>query len=208
MPKGFEKFLKKAREGRKVSTNEDESKKEAQKESGKKPEEGEKKDGKSAKNEEDEDLTEEEMEAEEAKKSKNDERTGNAKKKINEFFFQPNGKGPRWENFGLVAFLTGAFGYYMFLRRASSEEITYMDFVNSYLATRQCTMITISEDKNSDMFKFRAQVDTVDGKKVHLVLPQVENFLLKIDMAQREMGKSPNDFVPVKYANSSEDNTN
>ena len=62
-------------------------------------------------------------------------------------------------------------------------------------------MITISEDKSSDMFKFRAQVDTLDGKKVHLVLPQVENFLYKLDLAQREMGKSPNDFVPVKYAN-------
>ena len=62
-------------------------------------------------------------------------------------------------------------------------------------------MITISEDKSSDMFKFRAQVDTIDGKKVHLVLPQVENFLYKLDLAQREMGKSPNDFVPVKYAN-------
>jgi len=36
---------------------------------------------------------------------------------------------------------------------------------------------------------------------VHLVLPQVENFLYKLDLAQREMGKVPNEFVPVKYAN-------
>ena len=50
------------------------------------------------------------------------------------------------------------------------------------------------------MFKFRAKVDTVEGKKVHLVLPQVENFLLKLDMAQREMGKDPGNFVPLKYA--------
>ena len=62
-------------------------------------------------------------------------------------------------------------------------------------------MITISEDKSSDMFKFRAQIDTLDGKRVHLVLPQVENFLYKLDLAQREMGKSPQEFVPVKYAN-------
>jgi len=65
-------------------------------------------------------------------------------------------------------------------------------------------MITISEDKASDMFKFRAEVETQDGGKVHLVLPQVENFLYKLDLAQREMGKSPQEFVPVKYANSSE----
>jgi len=28
----------------------------------------------------------------------------------------------------------------------------------------------------------------------------VENFLYKLDLAQREMGKMPNDFVPVKYS--------
>ena len=52
-------------------------------------------------------------------------------------------------------------------------------------------MITISEDKSSDTFKFRAVMDTTDGKKVHMVLPQVENFLYKLDLAQREMGKAP-----------------
>jgi hypothetical protein len=44
-------------------------------------------------------------------------------------------------------------------------------------------MITISEDKTSDMFKYRAEVETHDGNKVHLVLPQVENFLYKLDLA-------------------------
>ena len=62
-------------------------------------------------------------------------------------------------------------------------------------------MITISEDKSSDMFKYKAEIETIDGTFVHLVLPQVENFLYKLDLAQREMGKSPNEFVPVKYAN-------
>jgi len=37
-----------------------------------------------------------------------------------------------------------------------------------------------------------------------LVLPQVENFLYKLDLAQREMGKSPQQFVPVKYANTAD----
>lgn len=62
-------------------------------------------------------------------------------------------------------------------------------------------MITITEDKSSDMFKYKALIETLDGKSVHLVLPQVENFLYKLDLAQREMGKVPNEFVPVKYAN-------
>lgn len=61
-------------------------------------------------------------------------------------------------------------------------------------------MITITEDKTSDMFKYKAIIETLEGKKVHLVLPQVENFLYKLDLAQREMGKVPNQFVPVKYA--------
>lgn len=62
-------------------------------------------------------------------------------------------------------------------------------------------MITISEDKSSDTFKFRAVIDTTSGKKVHMVLPQVENFLYKLDLAQREMGTMPQQFVPVKFAN-------
>jgi hypothetical protein len=112
-------------------------------------------------------------------------------------------KGPKWENIGLVAFLTGAFGYYLANQEAPSEEVTYIDFVSNYLQKNLCSMITISEDKTSDMFKFKAQIDTIDGKKVHLVLPQVENFLYKLDTAQREMNKNPNDFVPVKYSNDS-----
>ena len=40
------------------------------------------------------------------------------------------------------------------------------------------------------------------------MLPQVENFLYKLDLAQREMGKVPNEFVPVKYANEASMQTN
>ena len=183
VPKGFEKFLKKTREGSQKSNDEKSKKEAAQK-----------------KQEDDDDETDLEEEPIDEKKSK-DDKSENAKKKLNEFFFEPNGKGPKWENVGLVALLGGAFAYYLATMGSPSEEITYIDFINKYLAQGQCTMITISEDKSSDMFKFRAQIDTIDGKKVHLVLPQVENFLYKLDLAQREMGKSPNDFVPVKYAN-------
>lgn len=76
-----------------------------------------------------------------------------------------------------------------------------MDFVNQYLAKNQVKMITIAEDKSNEMFKYKAIVETLDGNKVHLVLPQVENFLYKLDLTQREMNKVPNEFVPVKYAN-------
>ena len=44
-------------------------------------------------------------------------------------------------------------------------------------------MITLCEDGTGGAFKYRAVIETIDGQKVHLVLPQVENFLLKLDMA-------------------------
>ena len=66
-------------------------------------------------------------------------------------------------------------------------------------------MITICEERNNSMFKYRANISTLEGKNVHLVLPQVENFLLKLDMAQREMGKDPANFVPLKYGMADQD---
>ena len=38
-----------------------------------------------------------------------------------------------------------------------------------------------------------------------MTLGSYENFLAKLDMVQREMGKQPNEFIPVKYSNQSED---
>ena len=110
---------------------------------------------------------------------------------LHELITHGAGKDPKWENVLLVAFLTGAFGYYLATMKPPSEEITYSEFINNYLGQNQCTMITISEDKSSDTFKFRAVIDTTSGKKVHMVLPQVENFLYKLDLAQREMGTLP-----------------
>lgn len=57
------------------------------------------------------------------------------------------------------------------LSNKPSQEITYMDFVNQYLSKNQVKMITITEDKTSDTFKYRAEIETLDGNKVHLVLP-------------------------------------
>jgi hypothetical protein len=34
-----------------------------------------------------------------------------------------------------------------------------------------------------------------------MTLGSYENFLAKLDMVQREMGKQPNEFIPVKYSN-------
>jgi hypothetical protein len=38
-----------------------------------------------------------------------------------------------------------------------------MDFVNQYLSKNQVKMITITEDKSNDMFKYKALIETIDG---------------------------------------------
>jgi hypothetical protein len=43
-----------------------------------------------------------------------------------------------------------------------------------------------------------------DGKKFYMILGSQESFLAKLDMVQRQMGKHPNQFIPVKYVNESE----
>jgi len=191
-PSGFEKFLKKTRgpsnrpATEPVENNDD---------SDSKPEESkskDKKDSKKMKREsEEEDPTEEEFDKEEDKKDKKAEKESGFQKDVQSFFMDPKGNKPKWENIGLLSLATAAFGYFLYQREEPSKEITYIEFVNQYLSQGQCQMITISEDKTSDMFKYRAQIQTLDGSNVHLVLPQVENFLYKIDGAQRQMGKSP-----------------
>lgn len=80
-------------------------------------------------------MSEEEVEEKPDKKTKKEEsKTENTKKVINEFFFQPNGKGPRWENIAVVGFLAASFGYYLATMGTKSQEVTYVDFINGYLA--------------------------------------------------------------------------
>ena len=162
VPEGFQKFLKKTRKGKTV--NKDKADKQDKK--------GEDKKAKEQKKDDDDSELEEEHETKEKESKKDgDKGQSDAGKKLKEFFFQPNGKDPKWENILLVAFLSGAFSYYLATMKPPSEEITYPEFINTYLAQNKCTMITISEDKSSDTFKFRAVIDTNDGKKVHMVLP-------------------------------------
>ena len=106
VPEGFKKFLKKTRQG---SGSKKSGDKEAQKEA-----KSDKDDKKKKQEEDEDDLTdiedEKESEGKDGDKKKEDNEYA---KKAKQFFFQPNGKDPKWENFGLVAFLVGAFGYNM-----------------------------------------------------------------------------------------------
>ena len=69
-------------------------------------------------------------------------------------------------------------------------------------------MITLSENKDNSSFKFKATIQTNSGAKYHIVLPQVENFLFQLDQTQREMGRDPANFVPVKYGSGMEEGVN
>lgn len=166
---GFEKFLRKTRKGQ--------EKKEESKD-------GDKKDQKASK---DDDMSdpeaEEETEAKQEEERKKSTKEDGAREKVNQFFFQPGGGGPRWENVSLVAFLIGALGYSMAsdVGKPSSEEVTYADFINEYLVKNQCKAITISEAKESDMYQFVAHVALHDGRTIHLVLPQIELFNMKME---------------------------
>lgn len=59
--------------------------------------------------------------------------------------------------------------------------------------------INITKDKRSEVFNYRAEVVTPAGDKYYMVLGSYESFLAKLDMVQREMGRQPNEFIPVKY---------
>jgi hypothetical protein len=129
--KGFEKFLKKTRNKPFTPEATEPAEDKQTKESKSEESQREKEKKKMKRDEDDDELSEEEQEPKKEEKKKEE---SDAKKQLKNFFMQPNGGGPKWENVGLCAALLGAFGYYMASREAPSEEITYMDFVNQYLA--------------------------------------------------------------------------
>lgn len=88
--------------------------------------------------------------------------------------------------------------------KPAAKEKTYIEFVNDYMIKNQVKEITITKDNRSDVFNYRADVEAIDGTKFYVTLGSVDNFLAKIDMLQREMGRAPQQFVPVKYANDSD----
>jgi hypothetical protein len=76
-----------------------------------------------------------------------------------------------------------------------------MDFLNNYLIKNNVKEIIITKDRRSEVFNYRAEIITMDDKKFYMTLGSYENFLAKLDMVQREMGRQPNEFIPVKYKN-------
>ena len=101
--------------------------------------------------------------------------------------------------------LSGFAGYYLLTYRKPMQELVYMDFLNNYLLKNNVKEINISKDRRSEVFNYRAEVVTMSGEKYYMILGSYESFLAKLDMVQREMGRNPGEFIPVKYTNQSED---
>lgn len=80
-----------------------------------------------------------------------------------------------------------------------------MEFLNNYLLKNNIKEISITKDRRSEVFNYRAEILTNTGEKFYMTLGSYENFLAKLDMVQREMGKQPHEFIPVKYSNQGED---
>mmetsp|Transcript_22646 Transcript_22646/g.21821 ORF Transcript_22646/g.21821 Transcript_22646/m.21821 type:complete len:89 (-) Transcript_22646:1773-2039(-) len=86
------------------------------------------------------------------------------------------------------------------------KEIVYMDFLNNYLLKNNVKEISITKDRRSEVFNYRAEILSHSNEKMYMTLGSYENFLTKLDMVQREMGRQPHEFIPVKYNSSTQDN--
>ena len=123
---------------------------------------------------------------------------------INNFFFDPEGD-PRFENWILALIIAIAANFLVSsAAKKPLDEIIYVDFLNNYLLQGKVKEIQITKDLRTEVFNYRAEIEMLDGKKFYMVLGSQESFLAKLDMVQRQMGKQPNEFIPVKYVNDSQ----
>jgi len=173
----------------------------------KKTEKEEEKDEKAKSDKEEKDDKEKEEEQEEEHDDKHKDKKDTSKEKDDRewymrFLFN-NNNNPKFENWGILAL--AVFGaIYAISYSKPAKELVYMEFVNDFLTKNRVKNITIIKDKRSDVFNYRADILTVEGEKYYITLGSVDNFLAKIDLIQREMGKTPQEFVPLKYSNESE----
>jgi len=174
-PKGFEKFFRRPQEEKKAKAS-DKKKSDDKKEK-------------------EEDLSEEEEVEKESKGSEKGE--GEKDQGIKGYFFDPNGN-PKNELLILLGLMLGA-GAYVYNFRSPMKEIVYMEFLNEYLLQNRIKQIDLVKDRRSEVFSHRAEITTHDGEKVYLVLNSFEQFLAKLDLVQREMGKATHDYIPVKF---------
>lgn len=187
-PKGFEKFFRKRNERKEATPEKDSSDKE-----------------KKAKEEQEESKEEEGGSDEKEKEKKKKSSSGDESfyQKMRNVYFDPSG-GPKPEMWmTLVAAL--ACSYLVVSAEKPRKEVVFMSFLNDYLLKNTIKEIRIKKDRASEVFNHKAEIDTIEGDRLYMVLGSQESFLAKLDQVQRQMGKQPGEFIPVKYVNE-EDN--
>jgi CRISPR/Cas system-associated exonuclease Cas4 (RecB family) len=75
-----------------------------------------------------------------------------------------------------------ATGWYLFNYKKPMKEVVYMEFLNDYLLKGQIKEINITKDRRSEVFNFRAEIQTQDGEKFYMTLNSYESFLAKLDL--------------------------
>ena len=127
---------------------------------------------------EEEEAAEEETHSDDkkGKKKKGEESFG---ERMANLYMNPNGspKPEAWMT--LLAAL--ACGYIAITTEAPRKEIVFMTFLNDYLLKNQIKEIKISKDRRSEVFNHRAEIDTIDGQRLCMVLGSQESFLAKLD---------------------------
>lgn len=96
------------------------------------------------------------------------------------FFFDQN-NNPKPEGF-LALLLGGSVLYYILTYKKPMQELVYKDFLNDYLLKNNVKEITITKDKRSDVFNYRAEITTNSGEKFYMTLGAYESFLAKLDL--------------------------
>lgn len=83
-------------------------------------------------------------------------------------YFGPGGnpKPEAWMT--LLAAL--ACGYVAMTTEIPRKEIVFMTFLNDHLLKNQIKEIKISKDRRSEVFNHRAEIDTIDGQRLYMVL--------------------------------------
>lgn len=109
---------------------------------------------------------------EEQKEGKKEEKTEAGKgfaDRLKSVFIKPDGSPDPSGLF--IAALVLATLYYKLFKPTPTQEINYQDFVNVHLSKGNVKMITLSENHEGQMFKYKATIETVNGPSFYLVLP-------------------------------------
>jgi hypothetical protein len=125
VPSGFEKLLKRSKRSTNSATPSSKSDKSEPESEGAKKE--------AAKKEESQEKEDEGAAEEDTKSGDNEQKNSKSKEgwreQANNFFFEPNSGGPRWENWLMVAIMGATGVYYVSTVQTPSKEITYQELV-------------------------------------------------------------------------------